>query len=142
QLGRLGALKHAPGIHADLAIDIQRIDPIAHQPAGLRIFAKVIGGRHPIASREAHELLAAPAIAVTPVMLPLDRLRPVTRPTATGSSPVWNTIGMLAVAFSAARAAALPEAAITLMLRSTNSAAKSGSLSYLSSAQRYSIVTF
>src|ERR1051326_8996042 len=56
---------------------------------------------------------------------------------------VSKTIGIVAVAFFAARAArAPPLVAITETLRSTSAAAKPGRRSNAPSAQRYSIVTF
>src|SRR5262249_24617602 len=48
---------------------------------------------------------------VTPVRLPLGWLRLATSPTLTGSAPIPNTIGMLAVAPFAASAEAVPPAA-------------------------------
>jgi hypothetical protein len=60
-------------------------------------------------------------ISVYPVMLPPGRLRLAARPSWTGSKPTPNTIGMLAVAARAARAAGvLPGAAMTATRRRTN----------------------
>jgi len=67
---------------------------------------------------------------VTPVILSSGRLRLVTRPRATGSSPSENTKGILLA--SAIRASA----AMTEILFLIRSAASSGSLSYFPSAER------
>ena len=64
---------------------------------------------------------------VAPVTLPPGRLRLATRPSLTGSAPVWNTIGIVAVAAFAASAGAEPrQAAITATGRRTSSAARTG----------------
>ena len=64
---------------------------------------------------------------VTPVALPVGRLRLVTRPNGTGSEPTVKTIGISVVADCAARAEAMsPVAAITDTLRRTSSAASAG----------------
>src|SRR4249919_532163 len=75
---------------------------------------------------------------LTPVRFQPGRLRLLTRPTATGSLLLANAMGMVAVAALAARAAALPKAAMTATLRRTRSAASAGSRSNCSSAQRKS----
>jgi hypothetical protein len=85
--------------------------------------------------------VSSPLTMLTPVRLLPGRARLVTRPVRTGSSATINTMGMLVVAAFAGRAAGL-FAAITATRRRTNSAANSGSRSYLSSAQRYTIATF
>ena len=51
---------------------------------------------------------------LTPVMLPLGRLRFATKPSATGSAAAVNTIGIVEVAAFAATAAGVPVAAITV----------------------------
>ncbi len=80
---------------------------------------------------------------LTPVRLPPGRLRLATSPVPTGSTPLLNTIGIVAVAALAARGETLPPvAAITATWRRTSSAARAGNRSYLSSAQRYSMSTF
>ena len=77
---------------------------------------------------------------VTPVRLPPGRFKLATRPAAIGSIPFWKTIGIVAVAAFAARAArVLPGVAITATWRRTRSAASAGNRSYWLSAQRYSI---
>jgi hypothetical protein len=54
-----------------------------------------------------------------------------------------KTIGIVEVAFFAARAETVPPmVAMTSTLRPTSSAASAGSRSYWPSAQRYSIATF
>ena len=62
----------------------------------------------------------------TPVTFPLGSFRLETSPIATGSSPVVKTIGTVAVAVLAARAATLPKAAITATCWRTRSAASAG----------------
>src|SRR5215218_5419425 len=79
---------------------------------------------------------------VTPVTLPPGRARLATSPAAIGSLPIWNTIGIVAVAaFAASAAGVLPSAAIARTCRSTRSAARAGNRSLLPSAHRYSIAT-
>ena len=56
---------------------------------------------------------SAPEIMLTPVMFPPGRLKLLTNPSLTGSSAAEETIGMLAVAALAARAALLPPLTIT-----------------------------
>jgi hypothetical protein len=74
---------------------------------------------------------------VTPVTFPFGRLRLATSPEATGSAPVSNTIGIVAVAPLAARAALMPPgAANTFTPRCASSAAMAGRRSSLPSAQR------
>jgi hypothetical protein len=86
---------------------------------------------------------SAANIKVTPVTLPPGLLRLATRPLATGSPPMLNTIGIVAVdALAASPDASPPVAAITATRRPTSSAANAGSRSYWPSAQRYSIVTY
>src|SRR6516162_11827261 len=83
----------------------------------------------------------APSNAVTkviPVTLLPGRLRLATRPSLTGSPPVTKTIGIVVVAALATIAEGTSCAAITVTWR-TRSAARSGSRSYWSCAQRYSI---
>jgi len=68
--------------------------------------------------------------------------RLATNPSWTGSSAIWNTIGIVAVAALAASAAGRPVSAITLTCRRTRSAASAGNRSYCPSAKRYSIARF
>src|SRR5262249_49956069 len=64
---------------------------------------------------------------LTPTMLPPGRFKLATRPSLTGSLPVWKTIGIVEVAAFAARAGAeVPPAAITATRRRTRSAASAG----------------
>jgi hypothetical protein len=66
-----------------------------------------------------------------PVTLPPGRLRLTTSPLSTGSLPLANTIGMLAVAALAASAeTTLPVAKIASTGLLTSSAARAGSRSY------------
>ena len=66
-----------------------------------------------------------------PVTLPPGRFRLATNPYWTGSLPLANTIGMVAVADLAASAeTTLPVAKIASTGRLTSSAASAGSLSY------------
>ena len=60
---------------------------------------------------------------LTPVILPLGRLRLATRPDSTGSLPIAKTIGIVVVAALAARAAGIGLATITATRRLTRSAA-------------------
>jgi hypothetical protein len=79
----------------------------------------------------------------TPVMFPPGRLRLVTRPKRTGSSPTLNTMGMLAVAALAAKATpSPPPVTMTATCRVTKSSARAGSRSYRPYAKRNSITTF
>ena len=74
---------------------------------------------------------------VAPVMLPPGRLRLVTMPASTGSPPVVNTIGMVAVAgFAASTVLLPPTATITATRRRTSSAASAGSRRPSPSAER------
>jgi hypothetical protein len=63
---------------------------------------------------------------VTPVTLAPGRLKLATRPTSTGSTPVTNTTGIVAVAALAANAGGVVLATSTLTWRRTNSAASVG----------------
>src|SRR5262249_1773972 len=74
----------------------------------------------------------------TPVTLASGRARDATRPVPTGSPATGKTIGMIAVACFAARAASVPAANITSTLSRTNSAAISAKRSGRPSAHRYS----
>src|SRR5438034_1000793 len=79
---------------------------------------------------------------VEAVTLPPGRARLATRPTLTGSPTPTTTTGMVMVAFLAARAAGVPQAASsTSTLPRTRSAASSGNRSGFPSAQRYSNAT-
>ena len=65
-----------------------------------------------------------------PVVLPPGRLKLLTRPSCTGSLPLWKTIGIVEVAACAARATWGPPAvAITATWLRTRSAASAGSRS-------------
>jgi hypothetical protein len=65
-----------------------------------------------------------------PVALPPGRARLVTSPSLTGSVPVLNTIGIVAVASLAAEAdVSPPTVTITVTRRDTRSAAKAGTRS-------------
>src|SRR5262249_26388123 len=78
---------------------------------------------------------------VTPLTLPPGGLRLATRPSLTGSPPLAKTIGIVVVAVLAAIVEGVSCAAITATWRRIRSAARSGSRSYWSCAQRYSIAT-
>ena len=66
-----------------------------------------------------------------PVRLPPGRLRLATRPTLTGSTPLVNTIGIVAVdAFAASAALLPPVAAIAATPRRTKSVASTGNRSF------------
>jgi hypothetical protein len=81
-------------------------------------------------------------MVVTPVMLPPGLFRATTSPALTGSLPVVNTIGIVAVACLAANAISTgPVVAITATWRRTRSATREGNLSYWLFAHRYSIRT-
>ena len=85
---------------------------------------------------------SGPVIKVMPVALPPGRLKLVTNPAATGSSPTTKTIGTVVVAVLAASAAGGAAAAMTATERRIRSAAIAGSFSYWPSANRYSIPMF
>jgi len=61
-----------------------------------------------------------------PVRLPPGRARLATRPSSTGSVPMTKTIGVVELAFSAAIAGGMPNAAIKSTLRPTRSPANPG----------------
>src|SRR5262249_4442138 len=64
---------------------------------------------------------------VTPVTLPPGRLKLLTSPALTGSPPIPNTIGIIAVAdFAASPEGSPPAATITATCRPTRSAASAG----------------
>jgi hypothetical protein len=74
---------------------------------------------------------------LTPVRLPPGRARLATRPAATGSPPIMETIGIVEVAlFAASDERSPPLAAIPSTLRPTGSAANAGRRSWRFSAQR------
>src|SRR5262245_17186935 len=75
----------------------------------------------------------------TPVTLPPGRLRLETRPSSTGSAPVANTIGIVAVAALAASAAGGPNVRMRATGSATSAAANAGSRSKRPSAERYLI---
>ena len=72
----------------------------------------------------------------TPVTLPPGRARLATRPLPTGSPAPGVTIGTLAVAFFAARAAGVPDARIASGLASSSSAARRGNVALPPFAKR------
>src|ERR1700738_3664950 len=75
-------------------------------------------------------------LRVTPVILPVGRLKLATRPRFTRSSPVSSTMGIVDVAaLAASPATAPPTAAITATWRLTRSAASDDNLSYRPAAQ-------
>ena len=76
--------------------------------------------------------------------LPPGRARLSTRPASTGSSPTPTiTMGIVLVAFLAARIIRVPPATTMIStLRRTSSAASSGSRSSFPSANRYSMAMF
>jgi hypothetical protein len=78
---------------------------------------------------------------LTPVALPLGRLKLATRPSWTGSSPMVNTMGIVVVAALAAKAEGLSVATSITTCRRTSSAASAGKRSSWPSAKRYSIAT-
>ena len=82
-----------------------------------------------------------PARKLAPVTLPPGRFRLATRPSLTGSSPVAKTIGIVAVASLAARAAGKPLAQMTRAGRRTSSTASAGDRS-LTIRPRNSRATF
>src|SRR5713226_16007 len=80
---------------------------------------------------------------VAPVMLPAGRAKLSINPTPTASPTPTNTIGMVLVAFFAAKAAGVLQAEkMTSTLSRTRSAARAGRPSYFPSAHRYSVVKF
>src|SRR5262245_22726643 len=80
---------------------------------------------------------------VSPVILPPGRARLLTRPALMGSLTDVKTIGIVLVAFLAARAGPAPSVATrTSTLRPISSVARSASRSSFPSARRYSIRIF
>src|SRR5262249_41562284 len=79
---------------------------------------------------------------LTPVALPPGRLKLATRPYWTGSDPLVNTMGIVAVAAFAAEAEGLSVATSIATCRRTSSAARTGKRSSWPSAKRYSIAMF
>src|SRR5215472_10516885 len=81
-------------------------------------------------------------IELTPVTLPLGRLRLATRPISTGSAPTPKTIGTVAVpALAASAAGVLAGVAITATPRCTKSPSNSGSRALSLYAKRNSTAT-
>src|SRR5262249_22990683 len=76
------------------------------------------------------------------VALPPGLLRLATRPAWTGSDPLANTMGIVAVAAFAAKAEGLSVATSIATCRRTSSAARTGKRSSWPSAKRYSIAMF
>src|SRR6266540_6356610 len=76
---------------------------------------------------------------VDPVTLPSGRARLDTRPDPKASPTTAMTMGIVVVAFLAARTPGVPWVTITSTLRRTRSASRAASRSYLPSAQRYSM---
>src|SRR5262249_10637494 len=81
-------------------------------------------------------------ILVTPVMFPPGRARLSTSPAATGSAEITKTMGIVLVAFLAARAPDNVPVRITSTSRRTSSSARVGSRSSLLSAYRDSKAMF
>ena len=82
-------------------------------------------------------------IVVIPVTLPPGLFRLATSPSRTGSAPIRNTIGIVAVACLAASAAGAPPVVkIAVTWRRARSRASSGNRSLWSSPQRNSKATF
>ena len=79
---------------------------------------------------------------VTPVTFAPGRLKLWTNPTSTGSTPVTNTTGIVAVAALAAKAGGVVFATSTVTCSRTSSAAKIDRRSSWPSANRYSNSTF
>jgi len=85
--------------------------------------------------------ISGPRKLVNPVTFPPGRPRLATSPNPTGSRTVPMTMGIVAVAFLAARAAGVAGAHITSIWSRTSSAARAGSRPYRPSAERYSMTT-
>src|SRR5262249_36565931 len=79
---------------------------------------------------------------LTPVALPPGRLKLATRPYWTGSDPLVNTMGIVAVAAFAAEAGGLSGATSIGTFRRTRSGARTGKRWAWPSAKRYSIAMF
>jgi hypothetical protein len=79
---------------------------------------------------------------VVPVTFPPGLARLLTNPLPTGSPTASMTIGIVFVAFRAARAAGVAEAAMTSTFRRTKSVARLGSRSTIPSADRWSMMRF
>ena len=75
-------------------------------------------------------------------MFPPGRARLATRPARTGSATATMTIGIVPVAFFAARVAGYVDATMRSTLSATSSAAKSWLRSILPSDRRHSIAVF
>src|SRR5262249_24443638 len=103
----------------DLRVGIGRIDKHGH-PGGCG---------HQLAQKCQPFAASSAARKLTPVTLPLGRARLATMPALTGSSPTWETMGIIVVADLAASAAAFPAVASTATRRWANSAASVGSRS-------------
>jgi hypothetical protein len=82
------------------------------------------------------------AIMLSPVIFPPGRARLETSPLPTGSGAAANTMGIVALAFLAAKIALPPGVTMTSTLRRTSSSARSGSRSSFPSAYRYSMKMF
>jgi hypothetical protein len=78
---------------------------------------------------------------VTPVALPPGLSMLATTSSATGSTTIVNTIGMLEVTCLTARTVTAPSAAITSIRRSTSSATSAGNRAYCPSANRASMTS-
>ena len=78
---------------------------------------------------------------LTPVALPPGRLKLLTRPSWTGSKPLANTMGIVAVAAFAANAEPWSVTTSIVTCRRTSSVAITGKRSCWPSAKRYSIAT-
>src|SRR5262245_35360398 len=87
-------------------------------------------------------LISSGTKLASPVTLPPGRAKLAIRPSATGSTEVVITIGMVVVAFFAANTGAVDVPTMTSTLRRTSSAASSGRRSFFCSANRYSKAMF
>ena len=126
-------LRRLLGLAPRECVDVAR--PVPEHPHSGKTRERLplsISSRLPLSSRER---------VVSPVTLPPGRARVATNPRPTGSPPVAMTIGMLVVAFFAARAAGLPAVTTTSTLRRTSSSANVGSRSSWPSTHRTSKAT-
>src|SRR5262245_39140422 len=87
-------------------------------------------------------LISSGTKLASPVTLPPGRAKLAIRPSATGSTEVVITMGMVVVAFFVANTGAVDVPTMTSTLRRTSSATSSGRRSFFCSANRYSMVIF
>ncbi len=130
---------------------LEQLGGLFHLPGRFRWFMELSGlKRTPIRcargkisfSSSSRFALSSGLKMLDPVIFPPGRARLATKPNATGSPLVTMTIGIVVVAFLAARIAGDPAVSMTSTLRRTNSAANSGSRSNFPSAQRDSMTRF